>query len=150
VKSLHCVSQLHLTTSLTIFAGTLFLELWKRYSADITHRWGLLGFDLQAEHPRPEYLAKLRDAKYKINFVTQVEEPYVPFWKVRVPATILSFSVVLLLVLGTLFYVVLYNILTEFGIPMKLVRLIKTCLNGTCSKVHVGKNLSDGFSIRMY
>jgi hypothetical protein len=26
---------------------------------------------------------------------------------------------------------VLYNILIEFGIPMKLVRLIKLCLNGT-------------------
>jgi len=26
---------------------------------------------------------------------------------------------------------VLYNILTEFGIPMKLVRLIKMCLNET-------------------
>jgi anoctamin-1 len=81
------------------FAGTLFLELWKRYSADITHHWGLSGFDLQAEHPRPEYLARLRDAKYKINVVTQTKEPYVPFWKVRVPATILSFSVVLLLVI---------------------------------------------------
>jgi hypothetical protein len=27
--------------------------------------------------------------------------------------------------------VVLYNILIEFGIPMKSVRLIKMCLNGT-------------------
>ena len=80
-------------------AGTLFLELWKRYSADITHRWGLSGFDLQAEHPRPKYLARLRDAKTKKNFVTQTMEPYVPFWKVRVPATVLSFSVVLLLVI---------------------------------------------------
>lgn len=80
-------------------AGTLFLELWKRYSADITHHWGLTAFDLQAEHPRPEYLARLHGAKHKINVVTQTWEPYVPFWKVRVPATILSFSVVLLLVI---------------------------------------------------
>ena len=43
---------------------------------------------------------------------------------------------------------VLYNILFEFGIPMKLVRLIKMCLTDTYSGVWVGKNLSDIFPIR--
>jgi hypothetical protein len=43
---------------------------------------------------------------------------------------------------------VLYNILLEFGIPKKLARLIKMCLNETCSKVHVGKLLSDKFPIQ--
>jgi hypothetical protein len=43
---------------------------------------------------------------------------------------------------------VLYNILIEFGIPMKLVRLIKMCLNETYSTVRVGKSLSDVFPIR--
>ena len=43
---------------------------------------------------------------------------------------------------------VLYNILIEFGIPMKLVRLIKMCLNETYSTVRLGKNLSDMFPIR--
>jgi len=42
----------------------------------------------------------------------------------------------------------LYNILIEFGIPMKLLRLIKMCLNETCSRVQVGKHLSDVFPIR--
>jgi hypothetical protein len=32
---------------------------------------------------------------------------------------------------------VLYNILIGFGIPMKLVRVIKMCLNETYSKVHI-------------
>ena len=36
--------------------------------------------------------------------------------------------------------VVLYNILTEFGIPMKLVRLIKMGLNEAYSRVWVGKH----------
>jgi hypothetical protein len=41
-----------------------------------------------------------------------------------------------------------YNILIEFGVPMKLVRVIKTCLNETYSGVRIGKRLSDRFSIR--
>ena len=36
----------------------------------------------------------------------------------------------------------------EFGIPRKLVRLIKMCLTETYSRVRVGKNLSDRFPIR--
>jgi sorting nexin-29 len=43
---------------------------------------------------------------------------------------------------------VLYNILLESGIPKKLVRLIKMCLNETYSKVRVGKLLSDTFPIQ--
>jgi len=43
---------------------------------------------------------------------------------------------------------VLYNIVNEFGIPMKLARLIKMCLTETYSKVWVGKNLSDMCPIR--
>ena len=41
----------------------------------------------------------------------------------------------------------MHNILIEFGIHMKLVRLIKMCLTGTCRRVRVGKNWSDMFSI---
>jgi hypothetical protein len=36
----------------------------------------------------------------------------------------------------------MYNILIEFGVLMKLVRLIKMCLNETYSKVRIGKHLS--------
>jgi hypothetical protein len=39
---------------------------------------------------------------------------------------------------------VLY-ILIEFGVPMKLAKLIKMCLNETYSKVRIGKHLSDTF-----
>jgi anti-sigma regulatory factor (Ser/Thr protein kinase) len=44
---------------------------------------------------------------------------------------------------------VLYNILTESGIPMKLARLIKMCLNETYSNVHIHKHFSDSFLPRM-
>jgi len=40
---------------------------------------------------------------------------------------------------------VLYDVLTEFGISLEPVRLIKMCLNETCSRVQAGKNLSDMF-----
>jgi hypothetical protein len=42
----------------------------------------------------------------------------------------------------------LYNILIEFEVPLKLVRLIKMCLNETYSKVRIGYNLSGTFPIQ--
>ena len=42
----------------------------------------------------------------------------------------------------------LYNILIEFGVPMKLVRIIKMCLNKMCSRVRVGKQLYDMLPIK--
>jgi hypothetical protein len=44
---------------------------------------------------------------------------------------------------------VLYNILLDFGIPKKQVRLIKMCLNETYSKVHVAKICLINFLFRM-
>jgi len=82
-----------------MFAAACFLEMWKRYSAEITHRWDLTGFDVQEEHPRPQYLARLAHVKRThVNVVTNQVEPHVPFWSMRFPATMLSFSVVLLLI----------------------------------------------------
>jgi hypothetical protein len=43
---------------------------------------------------------------------------------------------------------VLYIILIEFRVPMKLVRLIKMCLNETYNKVCRGKCLSDALPIQ--
>jgi hypothetical protein len=43
---------------------------------------------------------------------------------------------------------VLYYSLIEFGIPRKLVRLIKMCLNETYSRVRIGKNLSAKFTVQ--
>jgi hypothetical protein len=41
----------------------------------------------------------------------------------------------------------LYSIFIEFGVPMKLLRLIKMCLNKMYSKVCIGKRLSDNLPI---
>ncbi|XP_060532347.1 anoctamin-1-like isoform X2 [Cylas formicarius] len=93
--------------------GAIYLELWKRYSAEVTHRWGLTGFDLQAEPPRPEYFLRLSNAKRrKLNVVTQLQEPVVPFWRVKLPSIILSFTVALFWVfiaLGVVVGVVIYR-----------------------------------------
>ena len=43
---------------------------------------------------------------------------------------------------------VLCSVITEFGIPMKLVRQIKLFLNATCSRVWVGKHWSDMFRLK--
>jgi hypothetical protein len=43
---------------------------------------------------------------------------------------------------------VVYNILIEFGIPMKLVRVIQMFLSEKYSRVRVDKHLSDTFPIK--
>jgi hypothetical protein len=43
---------------------------------------------------------------------------------------------------------VLYNTVTEYGIPRKLVGLIKIHVNETYSRDRIGKNLSDKFPIQ--
>jgi hypothetical protein len=43
---------------------------------------------------------------------------------------------------------VLYNILIVFGVPVKLVRLIKICLNEIYNKVRIVKHLPDSFLIQ--
>jgi hypothetical protein len=42
---------------------------------------------------------------------------------------------------------VLYIILVEFGVSVKLVMLVETCLNKTCSKIHIGRRISDTFLV---
>jgi hypothetical protein len=48
----------------------------------------------------------------------------------------------------TAYSVYSYNTLIEFGVSMKLVRLIKMCLNERYSKIHINKYLSDSFPIQ--
>lgn len=90
------------------------MEQWKRYSAEITHRWDLTGFDIHEEHPRPQYLARLAHVKkVRVDYVTNTEEPQPPYWRMKLPATVFSFSVVLLLValaVAAVLGVVLYRI----------------------------------------
>ena len=113
--------------------ATVYLEMWKRYAARITYRWDLSNFDAVEEYPRPEYLvilcqffnyfylfyysvllkARLSNVNTKkLNVITRMYEPYIPFWKRQLPYTILSASVVLLLIfvaLGAVMSVIVYR-----------------------------------------
>ncbi|XP_052243649.1 anoctamin-1-like isoform X2 [Dreissena polymorpha] len=77
--------------------GTLFLEFWKRKQSVIQYNWDLVEFIKEEEPPRPEYLAKL--ASYpvlKVNPITGMKEPHLPFWRRRFPTFVLSYSFMLL------------------------------------------------------
>jgi hypothetical protein len=39
----------------------------------------------------------------------------------------------------------LYDILIKFDVPRKILRIIKTCLDGTESKIKIGNYLSSSF-----
>ncbi|XP_008472434.1 anoctamin-5-like [Diaphorina citri] len=132
--------------------AVLFLESWKRYSAAITHRWGLTHFTLEAEHPRPSYLARLshlKRTKTIMNIITGTEEPRAPFW-IRWPTRILSFSVVLILImcaLATVVGVVLYRMslyatlslshkadwMNSYGIV--IIPFTAACINLVCIQI---------------
>jgi anoctamin-1 len=80
--------------------AALYLELWKRYSSNIVHRWGMNDFCRQSEHPRPAYLARIKHnkkIKNKINPVTRQNEPTLS-WKSKVPTYLLSYSIIVLYV----------------------------------------------------
>jgi hypothetical protein len=43
---------------------------------------------------------------------------------------------------------VLYSVLIDFSVPVTLIKLIKMCLGGSCSKVRIPKNLWVAFPIQ--
>ena len=81
-------------------SAALFLELWKGYRTEITHRWDTTNFTSEEEHARPEYLEKLKHVNERaVNIITQTNEPKVPYWTMKIPGIILSASTVVLMVL---------------------------------------------------
>ena len=81
--------------------AVVFLELWKRYSAEICHRWDVHGDDPEEELPRPQYLHQLRGVQtvhWTRNYVTKEREPRPPFWRMKVPGLVLSWTTVFMMV----------------------------------------------------
>jgi anoctamin-1 len=80
--------------------AALYLELWKRYSAKIVHCWGMSDYCRQSEHPRPAYLARIKQqkkSKNKMNPVTRQPEPTLS-WNHKLPSYLLSYSIIFLYV----------------------------------------------------
>ncbi|XP_077296621.1 anoctamin-5-like [Arctopsyche grandis] len=74
-------------------------KLWKRYSAEITHGWGMTEYDNQIEHLRPQYLTKYKNRKRN-------------FWTDRLPTIVISVVVVTFfigLVWAIIFGIVIYQ-----------------------------------------
>ncbi|XP_065225238.1 anoctamin-2-like [Planococcus citri] len=92
--------------------ATLFLESWKRHAAVLSHRWGLTDYSTQAEHPRPQYSAKLAGSKKKINEATGQPEVELSFWSEKLPSVVFSYTIILFfisVVIGAVFSIVLYR-----------------------------------------
>ncbi|XP_050091093.1 anoctamin-4-like [Anopheles aquasalis] len=80
--------------------ATIYLEMWKRYSSKIQHRWGITEYSSMLEPPRPQYLAQLGDSKETtFNIVTGTQEPSPPFWTKKLPSFVCSYSVIFLFML---------------------------------------------------
>lgn len=95
------------------FWSTVYLEMWKRYSSRITYRWDLSAFDTFEEFPRPEYLARLTKAeKKRLNLITKVYEPYIPFFKKHLNIVVSSSIVILLIMfaLASVIGVIIYRV----------------------------------------
>ena len=127
--------------------AVIFTEMWRRNSAEITHRWDVFGYgnspsppsppfhlntscvDPEGEHPRPEYLAKLTDVEERhINFVTQTTEPRPPFWRMKMPGVLISWASVLffiMLALVTVVAIILYRMSMIVALATVTDKLIK-------------------------
>ncbi|CAG5115206.1 unnamed protein product, partial [Candidula unifasciata] len=78
--------------------GTFFLEFWKREQATIQYKWDLTSFVEEEQPPRPEYLSRLENCDtMRVNPVTGMTEPYLPFWRMRFPRYFTSYSIMLLM-----------------------------------------------------
>ncbi|XP_054257510.1 anoctamin-4-like, partial [Macrosteles quadrilineatus] len=123
------------------FWAAIFLECWKRYSAEITLRWDLTSLDDRDENPRPEYAAKLskltadKKVSHKLNFITNASEPNLSFWMIF-PGKVISITTVLLLVslaVAAVIGVTLYHMFALTALPLGIISSISaTCLNLIC------------------
>uniref|UniRef100_A0AAG5DL36 Anoctamin n=1 Tax=Anopheles atroparvus TaxID=41427 RepID=A0AAG5DL36_ANOAO len=116
VSKLSHIFDNEMTIVFSIFMSvwaTLYLEMWKRYSSRIQHRWGITEYCSLAEPPRPQYLSRLKNIKKTMfNIATGTQEPSPPFWTKKFPSFLYSYSVIFLFIILTIaavFGIVVYR-----------------------------------------
>lgn len=98
--------------------ATLYLEHWKRRSAELAYKWGTLDkHDEFIEDPRPFYTGEL-----EVSSVTGRLEPFYPVWKrncfryfVTVPVVCISLVIVFFVMLANFYLENLINQLVSSG-----------------------------------
>lgn len=80
---------------ITLYVGTVFMELWKRRQARLAWEWDLIEeHAVYDEEVRPEYETKASD--YRINPVTREREAYISPRKVAIRYTLSIMGISLL------------------------------------------------------
>nr|CAD2192904.1 unnamed protein product [Meloidogyne enterolobii] len=93
---------------------TVFVELWKRYHAELAYKWNVLGYEPDEEVIRPEYQYYKR-AKMKINRVTKEAEPYISLAEkaLRIFGSAITVLFFICLVIALLFGIIVYRIIVR-------------------------------------
>ncbi|KAK6169999.1 hypothetical protein SNE40_018498 [Patella caerulea] len=119
------------------FWGTLFLEFWKRRQAATQYKWDLSNFVSEEEPPRPEYLSRLESwTTLKINPITGIKEPYLPFWRRRFPVFLCSYAVMLFLAavaIGAVVGVIAYRVSFLAALHVLEKRVVTDNSSGTAA-----------------
>ncbi|CAH8586465.1 unnamed protein product [Heterobilharzia americana] len=97
--------------------AVIFFEMWKRKQVSLAYQWNVSSLEPMDQPPRPEFMALLnKRCPRRINPMTGYMEPFIPFWRRKIPVILISYSTVLLAVMLTLAFlvsVVLYKLVIK-------------------------------------
>ncbi|KAH8873920.1 Anoctamin-7 [Schistosoma japonicum] len=97
--------------------AVIFFEMWKRRQVSLAYHWNVYSLEPMDQPPRPEFMALInKRCPRKVNPLTGYVEPFIPFWRRKLPVIFVSYSTVLLTVMLTLAFlvgVVLYKLVIK-------------------------------------
>ncbi|KAH7729860.1 Anoctamin/TMEM 16 [Aphelenchoides avenae] len=130
-------STIFFAATMSVWA-TLFLEGWKRYHAQLAYKWNVFDFEAEEEMMRPEF--QFRRKKFRVNPVTQQQEPYVPLTEktMRILGSSVTVLFFILLVVALVVGVVVYRVIALHlfykweGSIFKTHAVILTSISAAC------------------